>query len=350
MPPSESAPSWISPERATPCAEPFDDEGWRFSVDWDGARTLLTVDRDGGVRLQAENSLDVTARFPELRFAADHVRRLPVVLDGAVVTLDGQGRPDLEGLGLRVALGDRGAAQRPVVFLATDLLLAGGESTLSRPLADRLDLLGRLVGHRGVVQAPDTVGGRGAGLAEAAGQRGLTAVLARRTTAPYRPGVASPDRLRIALRPRTTCLVAGIEEGAERPYLVLAEHASGRVAYSGRVKGPRHEAVERWLANQVAVLATMDPAIAATPLRSFSSAGDRVWLREGICATVSHEGRLGDGTLREPALIALRDDVDARWCIRRDPVAPPTAATRSFAPTVLLPLPIESFDGAGAVP
>jgi ATP-dependent DNA ligase len=350
VPPLESVPAWVPPERATPCAEPFDDEGWRFSVDWDGARTLLTVDRNGGVRLQAETMLDVTQRYPELRFASEHVRRVPVMLDGVVVTLDGQGRPDLEGLGLRIALGDRGAAQRPVVFLATDILVAGGESTVTWPLAERLELLSRLVGHRGVVQAPDTVGGRGSGLAEAAGQRGLSAVLARRTTAPYRPGVASPDRLRIALRPRATCLVVGIEEGAERPHLLLAEHDSGRLAYSGRVKGPRHEAVERWFADRVAVLATVDPGVVAAPLRSFSSAGDRVWLREGICATVTHEGRLADGTLREPALIAVRDDVDPRWCVRRSPVAPPAAATRAFAPTVLLPLPIESFDGAGAVP
>ncbi|HEX6537852.1 MAG TPA: hypothetical protein VF155_01565 [Candidatus Dormibacteraeota bacterium] len=346
-----ATPSWVPPERATPCADPFDDDGWRFSVEWEGARSLLTVAQDGGVRLQAETAADVTALYPELRFAAEHVRRLPAVLDGVVVTLDGQGRPDLEALGLRIALGEHGAAQRPVVFLATDLLATGGESLLGWPLGERLELLGRLVGHRGVVQAPDTVEGRGSGLAEAAGQRGLSAVLARRSAAPYRAGVASPDRLRIQLRPRVTCIVLGVEEGAERPYLLLGEHHRGRLMYSGRVKGPRHAAVERWFADRAAALARLEPpVVAAAPLRTFTSAGDRVWIREGISATVSHEGRSPDGTLREPALIALRDDVDPRWCIRRDPAGPPAAAGRSFAPTVLLPLPIESFDEAGLVP
>lgn len=345
-----TTPSWVAPERAVPCIEPFDDEGWRFSVEWEGARTLLTVNQDGAVRLQAETSADVTVRYPELRFAAEHVRRLPAVLDGVVATLDGQGRPDLEALGLRTALGEHGATQRPVVFLATDLLVAGGESLLAWPLAERLELLGRLVGHRGVVQAPDTVAGRGAGLAEAAGQRGLSAVLARRAAAPYRAGMASPDRLQIPLRWRATCIVLGVEEGAERPYLLLGEHHRGRLVYSGRVKGPRHAAVERWFAEQAAALATIEPPPVGAPLRAFSAAGDRVWMREGVSATVSHEGRTPDGSLREPTLIALRDDIDPRWCIRREPALPPVAAHRAFAPTVLLPLPIESFDEAGSVP
>ena len=343
-------PATVAPERATPCAEPFDEEGWRFSVDWDGARTVMSVDEAGALRLIAESGLDVTARYPELRFAAEHVHRLPAVLDGVVATLDAQGRPDLEGLGLRVALEERGAAQRPVVFLATDVLFAGAEPTLSRPLSDRLALLSELVEHRGIVQGPDTVEGRGVGLAEAAGQRGLTAVLARRGAAPYRPGVASPDRLQIALRPRATCVIVGIEDGADRPYLLLGEQEAGKLVYSGRVKGPRHAAVEQWLAQRAATLATLDPNLTRAPLRRFSTAGDCVWLRPGICATVSHEGRLKDGTLREPVLIAVRDDVDPSWCVRRDPVPPPSRTTRSFSPTVLLPLPLDAFGDSGAVP
>ena len=343
-------PAPITPERATPCSEPFDEDGWRFSVDWDGARTILAVDEQGGLRLTAENRLDVTDRFPELRFAAEHIHRLPAVLDGVVATLDPQGRPDLEGLGLRVALAERGAAQRSVVYLATDVLFAGSQPAAALPLAERLQLLGQTVGHRGIVQAPDTVEGRGVGLAEAAGQRGLSAVLARRGSAPYRAGVASPDRLQILLRPRATCVVVGIEEGAERPYLLLGEHEAGRLVYSGRVKGPRHAAVEQWLAQRVATLATLEPHLFGAPLRRFSTAGDCVWLRPGVCATVAHDGRSSDGTLREPMLIAIRDDVDPRWCVRRDPVPPPAARKRPFSPTVLLPLPVDAFGGDDAVP
>jgi bifunctional non-homologous end joining protein LigD len=342
MPPRRSHPASVQVERDTPCSAPFDDDGWRFSVDWDGARTILSVDEAGGVRLQAETLADVTDRFPELRFASENVGRRPVVLDGVVVALDGQGRPDIEALGLRVALGEQGAGQRPVVYLATDVLHVGGDATTGRPLATRLELLHALVGHRGVVQAPDTVEGRGIGLAAAAAQRALPAVVARRSSAPYRPGVASPDRLRATLRPRATCAIVGIEEGAERPYLLLGEYDRGRLVGCGRVKGPRHAAVERWLAERAAILAAAEPPAAGERSARFAAAGDTVWLRPGLCATVTHEGRTADGVLREPGLLAIRDDVDPHWCLRRDPVPPPTVASRSFAPTVLLPLPLES--------
>jgi len=341
LPARGSLPASIRPERETPCIVPFDDDAWRFAVDWDGARTILSVDGEGSVRLQAETLADVTARFPELHFAAENVARLPIVLDGVIVCLDGQGRPDIEALGLRVALGEQGAGQRPVIYLATDLLHAGSESTRSWPLERRLDLLTGLVGHRGIVQAPDTVEGRGLGLAEAAGQRGLSGVLARRASAPYRAGVASPDRLRIALRPRATCLVVGFEEGAERPYLLLGEYDRGRLAPCGRVKGPRHAAVERWLAERAAALASLEPSPVDGRAAAFASAGDTVWLRPGLSATVIHEGRTSRGLLREPGLLAVRDDIDPQWCIRREPVPPPVASSRTFAPTVLLPLPLE---------
>lgn len=334
-------PTSLRPERDTPCIAPFDDEGWRFAVDWDGARTILGIDEEGRVRLQAETLADVTDRFPELHFAAENVAQVPIVLDGVVVTLDGQGRPDIEALGLRVALGERGAVQRPAIYLATDILHVGTEATLTWPLERRLGLLAELVGHRGIVQAPDTVEGRGLGLAEAAGQRGLSGVLARRASTPYRPGVASRDRLRIAMRRRANCLVVGLDEGAERPYLLLGEYDRGRLVPCGRVKGPRHAAVERWLAERAAALASLEPSPGAVRAEAFSSAGDTVWLRPGVCATVAHEGRNADGVLRDPSLLAVRDDLDPQWCMRREPVPPPAAASRSFALTVLLPLPLE---------
>jgi ATP-dependent DNA ligase len=57
-------PASVVPERATPCSEPFDEDGWRFSVDWDGARTILAVDEQGTLKFIAESGLDVTPRFP----------------------------------------------------------------------------------------------------------------------------------------------------------------------------------------------------------------------------------------------------------------------------------------------
>lgn len=341
IPQADALPGPIRPEMPQPCSDAFDSEAWRFSVDWEGSRALLFAGPGGTVRMQAETLADITLRFPELARAADHVTGAPVVLDGVIVVLDSQGRPDLEALGLRLALGARGAGQLPAAFLATDVLHAGAEPTLGWDLDRRLELLGRLVRPARVLQAPETVEARGSGLAEAAGARGLSAVLARRSRSPYRAGLQSPNRLRIDLRRRATCVVVGIEEGTERPSLILAEHAAGVLVFAARVTGPRQTAVERWLAEAAALVATAESPLHSTRAHRFGRAGDVIWLRPVLTATVAHHGRHEDGTLRDPRLIAVRDDVDARWCVRRDPVPPPAApAPHAFAPTVLLPLPL----------
>ena len=193
------------------------------------------------------------------------------------------------------------------------------------------------------MQAPDHVEARGSALAEAAGERGLSALLARRGTSPYRPGMASPDRLRIALRRQAQCVVAGIAEPAAGPLsLVLAEFAGGTLTCCGQVPGPRHIAVHGWLLETAARIAA--PGHVPAGAHGISAR----WLRPAMTATVAHRGRLRDGTLSEPTLIAVRDDVDTAWCVRRESVPPPEDVVRGrFAPTVLLPLPL---DAAALVP
>ena len=336
LPAPPPLPGRIAPEGAVPCSAPFDAERWRFSIDWDGSRALLFAAEGGAVRLQSETLADLTPRFPELQRAGAGLRESPLVLDGVMAVLDPRGRPDLENLALRLVLGSDGADQLPAVFLAADVLHVRGAPTLTWPLDERLARLADCVGAGASVQAPDHVEGRGLALAEAAGERGLPALLARRGDAPYRPGVASPDRLRIALRQRATCVVAGIEELAlGRVALVLAEFVGGTLTWSGTVSGPRHSAVHRWLLDAAAALDEH-----AIPPAGADEVSAR-WLRPALAATVAFHGRLPDGTLREPSLIAVRDDVDTAWCVRREPVPPPDDSARSrFAPTVLMPLPL----------
>src|SRR6202043_751920 len=99
--------------------------------------------------------------------------------------------------------------------------------------------------------------------------------------------------------------------------LLLAEHAAGRLIEAGRVDGPLHHRVQRWLQDRAAQLATADPPADVRGGRWTT------WLRAVLCATVAHAGRDGDGTLRDVSLIALRDDIDPDFCIRRSAVPPP---------------------------
>jgi len=339
LPAPSPLPGRIRPEAAVPCIEAFDHPEWRFTVDWEGSRALLFAG-SGAVRLQDETLADVTLRYPEMQAARRRLGERALVLDGAVVVLDPDGRPDLTSLGLRLALGASGARSLPAVYLANDILYLDGSPTLSWPLDRRLAVLREVLEGCEPIQAPDHVDSRGRALADAASARDLNALLARRGDAPYRPGIASPDRLRVALDQRTTCAVAAVTSAApgRSRGMVLAELQGARWVIAGWVEAPADRVVSRWVERLAETLGTDAPFLDA-PAQGASVR----WLRPGITATVVHEGRHADGTLSAPALVAVRDDCDPTWCVRRAAVAPPEVdeARRGFVPTVLLPLPLD---------
>ncbi|MFN2568586.1 MAG: hypothetical protein ABR564_03170 [Candidatus Dormibacteria bacterium] len=333
-------PGRIRPEASVPCTGPFDAHGWYFSVDWSGSRALLFASPDGSIRLQGERLDDLTGRFPEIAGAGAALCGRSAVLDGVIALLDPEGRPDLAALGHRLA---GGLAQEPVaVFLATDLLHLDGAPCISWPLERRLRALAGVLAPDARVQLTEPVQGEGGALAEAASQRGINALLARTGSAPYRPGVASPDRLRIDLAPQSNCVLVGmarLSQGWEERRLLVAEHHAGHLRISATVSAALEPAVAAWVDRMAAVdLAQPEPAVAVD---SDGAIGMR-WLRPHLVVTVSHAGRHGDGMLVEPRLLAVRDDIDPLWCRRRPAVEPPGSVARvsRFRPTVLTALPM----------
>jgi ATP-dependent DNA ligase len=321
LPHPPALPGRLLPEFAVPCLGAFDHPDFQFSIEWDGSRALLFASPEG-VRLQSETLADVSGAYPELVAAAEALRGSAAVLDGVIAVLDPHGCPDLAALGERMALGAGAQRIHPTVFLANDLLHLEGRTTMGLPLEQRLDLLRRLGAGNPRVQVPDWVTGEGEALAAAATARRLPALLARRSGARYHPGVASRERLRIALRPRAHCVVVGAAPvplaGVRRRALKLAEHHRSRLVECAAVELPESSILWRW----------------AAP-------GGR--LRSPLIATVDHQGRDPQGRLRRPSLVTLRDDIDPRWCIRRDPVPPPPSvvvAPHGFHPTVLSALPL----------
>jgi bifunctional non-homologous end joining protein LigD len=197
------------PERIAPMLPsegkrlPANDEEWGFEIAWDGVGVVALVDT-GHLVLQAPGGEDLRQRFPELFAIALELGGEPVALAGALTVLNDDGAASSERLNRRLGASSaseirRRARDAPATLILYDLLHQGRESLIALPYArrrERLEALG-LAGPNW--QTPAYHRGDGKAFREAAAQRGVEAIVAKRLESPYRPGATSRDWRRFAI-------------------------------------------------------------------------------------------------------------------------------------------------------
>ena len=124
----------FTPANVIRLLEAFDHDGYIFELKMDGFRALAHVGPDQ-TRLVSRRG-NVYKRFTELAAGIHIELDCEAVLDGEIVRLDGNGRPQFYDL-----LRRRGAP----VFYAFDLLWLDGEDLRSRPLIERKRMLRSIV-------------------------------------------------------------------------------------------------------------------------------------------------------------------------------------------------------------
>ncbi|HEY5521457.1 MAG TPA: hypothetical protein VIK08_12440 [Candidatus Limnocylindrales bacterium] len=173
---------------------PFDDPDWFFEPWWPGASILAYIE-DGRVRLQTEHLADPLDTFPELASIVNQFVDDGLIVEGALLVLDDEGRPDAELLRQRLAgqAGLRGVA----ALVALDLLYASGQSQLDLPFAERRRRLGRVLTDGETCVISRGFRGEGRTLAEAVSSMGVAEISARLLAAHYRLGARDDAWLRI---------------------------------------------------------------------------------------------------------------------------------------------------------
>ncbi len=173
---------------------PFDDEDWFFEPWWPGTPALAYVE-DFTVRLQIEHLADPMAAFPELASIGAQFADDQLIVDGTLLVLDDEGKPDADLLRRRLA--DPTTRDGTPAYVASDLLYDLARPLTSRPFGERRQQLTSLLsdGDRCVVSRG--LRGEGTTLAEAITSMGLSELSARLLSAPYRPGGSDQGWLRV---------------------------------------------------------------------------------------------------------------------------------------------------------
>lgn len=211
---SPALPARLAFPVATDGGSPFDDDKRFFEPWWPGAHAFLR--RLGAhVELRTEHLIDPLAAFPELRGIVSRLSADGVIVEGTLLALDREGRPDARLLRRRLTGAASPDEPAEGAFVASDLAWLEGRSLARQPFVERRRRLTsvlrdseRCVASRGLV-------GEGVTLARAVSSLGLRAISARRLDGRWRPGPSGDDWLRLP--------VSQEPASPTRPFLVLLE-------------------------------------------------------------------------------------------------------------------------------
>jgi len=200
-----------------------DGEGYGYEWKWDGFRGCVRVAADGTTRITSRNGNDLTPAYPELPASlAAALAGRAAVLDGEIVALNPDGRPEFELMQRRAQRPPTAKllAEVPVAYFAFDLLRIDDESLLTRPYHERRELLAEYLdpadsrvvvppGYTRADIAPEQ-------MLAAAAEHGIEGVVAKQLTSVYLPGARSPQWVKHALTHTREVVVGGWRTGAGR--------------------------------------------------------------------------------------------------------------------------------------
>jgi bifunctional non-homologous end joining protein LigD len=294
---------------------PEEDARWGYEFKWDGVRAVAAV-HGGALVLTSRKGTGITERYPEVARLPAALAGHDAVVDGEIVLMDPDGRPDFGALQNRMHRTGpevpRMAAARPVSYLVFDLLAWDGEDLTGRPYAERrarLDDLG-LAGHRWV--ATPWFSGGGEGVLAASEENGLEGVVAKRLDSPYRPGVRSPDWRKLKNVRTQAVVVGGWRPGQGRraggigSLLVGVPDDEGRLVYVGHVGTGFGAADLRDLQ------ATLTPR-GTSPFEGVlprEVTRDAHWVEPDLVGEVAYAVWTADSKLRHPSWKGVRDDLE----------------------------------------
>jgi bifunctional non-homologous end joining protein LigD len=297
---------------------------WSFEIKYDGVRVLAR--RDGErVALYGRSGEDITARYPEIAAGIAGLAVPRFALDGEIVAEDERGRPSFQRLQARMHLkGARNvlAALKsvPARGMFFDILSLEGHDLRDLPLADRQELLARVLPPIGPVQRVGHVIEHGPAFYDAASELGLEGIVAKRRNGRYE-GRRSAGWLKIKCQKRQEFVIGGMSPGqggrAGFGALHVGVYEGDRLVYVTKVGTGFDDAT---LASVARALEPLRRDTSPFQVRSPAARG-HVWCEPRLVCEVRFTEWTRDGGLRHPTFLGLRADVRPEDCRREAPPA-----------------------------
>lgn len=291
---------------ATLVDAPFHAPGWVYEEKYDGFR-FLAYKEGRQVTLLTRNMKDRTEEFGE---AAAAIAKLPaptLVLDGEVVVFDADGISRFQLLQRRMV----GETTAPAVFVAFDCLYARGRDLRREPFTARRAVVEREVRPGASLVLARRLAKDGFKAFASATARGLEGLIAKDGASPYLAGIRSPLWRKVKVRAEEEFVIGGFTSPAgSRSHfgaLVIGAWADGVLRYAGKVgTGFTSRTLDD-------LMRRFRPLVRATsPFANAPRERGVTWVEPRLVAQIGFTERTGDGKLRHPTFLGLRDDKPAR--------------------------------------
>ncbi len=226
-----------------------------------------------------------------------------VVLDGEIVVINSDGKPDFQLLQHYSENQDK-----PIQYCVFDLLKLNGHDTTQLSLIERKELLEKIIPKNEVIKYSDHILENGKSFFQVSKEKDLEGIMAKKIDSKYYPGKRTNEWLKIKHHKTQEAIVAGFTEpeGARKYFgaLILAVKDGDKLKYIGHTGGGFNQQSLKEMYNK------MQPLIQEnSPFDERIKTNSPVtWIKPKLICEVKFSEITAEGKLRHPIFLHLRVD------------------------------------------
>lgn len=304
-------PEFIPPMLAISMKDPFNDREWLYEIKWDGYRALAFIDPPA-ISLKSRTKHGWNHQFPQIVENLKKIRT-KVILDGELVILDAEGKPQFQ-----LMQNYQKNGKGDLYYYVFDLLYKDGYDLRELPLLERKALLKDFLEENPMplIRFSDHVMEKGKELFNKIKKKHLEGIIAKKISSTYQSRRSS-DWIKIKTVLRQEVVIGGFTapRGSRKKFgaLLVGVYNEDKLQYSGHVGGGFNAALLKDVFDKLEPLIQRKVPFQTTPHPN----APVTWVKPKLICEVSFTEWTQEGIMRHPVFIGLREDKSPKE-IKRD--------------------------------
>lgn len=291
-------PTGIKPMLCSLLKQPFDDPEYLFEIKWDGYRIIAYKD-DRFVKITSRGGHDYSKKYPSIVGALENLPH-NIVLDGEVIVLNSEGKPDFD------ALQNFNGKRSGVFYYVFDVLWLDGANLMKLPLLERKRILRDVVRENAILRYSDHFED-GIELFRQAEAMTLEGVIAKQKHSAYIPDRRGREWYKIPTEVRDEFVVGGWVESGSRLFrtLLFGAYKGPNLVWIGHAGGGFKE---RDMNQILKTLKSLE--VEKSPFENEVEYDGIVhWVKPELVANIKYATFTRGGKIRKPAIfLGFRED------------------------------------------